>query len=245
MDKNIPIAPTTMMVELDALLDTRLATLFHHHPEIAEDALANGYHRRLIDKFGTLSVEAFRELYQARTREIFQHAYTTPILQLIKDFVEKTIKKSVNSPFLTKPKIILNTYPYELSDEEAKVFVDVLYTATNGNSDISVVHFSFDELSPRYVKNNLNYWVMYDYMAWFEYHSVNGKISKTTIPEVTLIAPAIYFKPFEGTEEKAFEIFPELERGFKIFADLSLRPISDFSVLLPSNHKEAEEPQEP
>ena len=66
-----------LYIDIDALLDTRLATLYLVHPELTLHAIASPYEEREEDAFPHVPRELFAKLYAARDVETLQNATTT------------------------------------------------------------------------------------------------------------------------------------------------------------------------
>lgn len=222
--------PQIFMLDLDCLFDTRLSVLHAYSPEAAAKALDSGYHDRLIDEYDGLSSAAFKKLYDARKKDCLKGTFVTCFMDVLKEFTQKTLERSLATPFSGKPIIRLNTFPYEINDDEAHVLISAIKDGTYGYADIEIVFMSPEEITPMYVRKELTYFAMYHYFDWFELHSVNGSLKKTTIPEVSVIGPAIFFKPFTGNRESAFETFRNLIKEVAPIAELNLLPVATFSV---------------
>lgn len=223
---------SVIFVELDTILDTRLATLFEFGDEVAKHNLLNGYHGRLMDVFKGVSESQYVEKYKNRNKSYLKNAIGTPILYFIKDFIKKTHQNSINSPFQLTPKIVINSYPYVLTDDEAEVIIKSVRDVTLGYADIQMVHMTHEEITPQYVRENLSILVIYEFHQWLEMHCANGNFKKTSCPEVGLIGPRVLFKrPPAGykIEQDPFEAFETLAEPF---IRLALFPAEHFSSLI-------------
>lgn len=229
--KNKELITSSIFVELDALLDTRLALLAYHDEKRLDKVLqSNTYHQRLADSYPGLTIQEFYKLYSQRHKGILKYAIITPIVDLIKSFVYRTLKQAIQSPFQYKPKIIINVYPYQLTEEETNIIIGSLIGLTDGSADIEAVFASYEQIDPSYVKQHVSIMVLYDYTRWLDIHSANAKFSKTTCPEVGLIGPKLYFKEYDIKEDHD-KAFSSIEQLTQPFIALQLMPISFFSML--------------
>jgi hypothetical protein len=80
--------------ELDALQDTRIATIAKIDQDLASRALQNGYHTRQCDEFDGVDSEHFKRLYQSRDVETLKLSAPTEIHNLILRLVEIQDKAS-------------------------------------------------------------------------------------------------------------------------------------------------------
>lgn len=229
---------STLYIELDCLLDTRLAQLYSYGEEYAEAALMNGYLERLEDKFPNVDPEQFSLDYKNRTKTLLQHALMTPMVELVADFVNKTQLNYINSSLETTPKVVVNTYPYDLTIEEQKILLIGLYTHINPECPIEFIHESMEDITPSKVKSDYAVVVMYRYDRWLEHHSETGDFAKITCPDVALIAPRIFFHGLPDQEtvglaqSMKMDIFDMVETTCGLLIHLSLYPISFFSINL-------------
>lgn len=194
---------TAILIELDCLLDTRLGTLVEHYSEDQVlEVLKSNYHEREFDNFPGIDYEEFQERYRKRDKRVLLNSMRTSILPMVLDFVKHTTMGSISTPFVYVPKVIVNTYPYDLTLEEQEIFKDLIFTITNGMSDIEIVRMSYSELTPGWLNNNVGVMVIYGYEDWLEAHARSGVFKRKTCPDVTMIAPAIYKKPYLTERER-------------------------------------------
>ncbi len=184
----------SLFVELDAIFDTRLSILNKYYSdEVIEKNLTVDYFNRPIDRFTDIGYEDFKEKYAARDSNILLDTVVTHVPGLIKDYVFNSVKSAINGPTgKITPKVIVNVYPYKLSIKDKEFIRDMMVSLTNGYADIKMVDMSYKEITPQYLDSNVSLMILYDYTQWLD---VNAEIFKyKTIPDVSLIAPAIYFK---------------------------------------------------
>lgn len=223
---------STIFVELDTLLDTRMSTLNSMGVQALKSALDAGYHDRPFDIFPGVDEAVYRQLYAKRGKSALTQAMMTPIVEVVKEFVTSTLDNVNNSPFHYKPKVMLNVYPYKLVESEIAVLIAALRGITLGLADIEAVDMSLEEITPLFVKANLSVMIMYQYDMWLEAHSLSGAFKKHTAPEVAMIGPRIYFKKPLKLPDPAEDPFTALEQLASPFIGLALLPIEKFSMVL-------------
>jgi hypothetical protein len=229
LDQELPCS--TIMIDLDTLFDTRLSVLLKMGDEAVSEAFKDDmYYHRTSDRWPNIDPEEFKRHYDTRTKELLKTTSVTPILSLVTEFASKTIKNISNTPFHSRPKCVVNTYPYKLIEPEVDVLLKTLAAATKGLCDIEIVHMTLDDITPRFVKNNLAIMVMYEYYKWLELHSANGLFKKTTCPEVALFGPMLYFIPRDNTIEG--DAFKAMEEVMGPLIGLRLFPIEMFSTCI-------------
>lgn len=227
------IENSTVLIELDALFDTRISVLAKMGDDTLAAAIKENYHNRLIDFFKDIDNDLFRQLYDHRDKAILKDTIVTPMIVMLKEYCEKTLEQLISSPFHYKPKIMLNIFPYELLDEEIEVLIIAIANMTNKLADIQVVNMSYEDMTPMFFKEHISLVIMYEYYKWLEIHSEKGNFSKRACPEVTMFAPAIYFKSPDKKQIKPdTNPFKAMETLAAPFIGLKLLPIESFSMIL-------------
>ena len=219
----------SVFVDLDSLMDTRLALLYYHFPDKI-DTILSIYPFRLSDDYpGVVDYATFLDLYKERNKEILLLSVITPIVYLLKDFVEKAIENLTQSIQPAPPKIFLNIYPYQLSEEEVSVIVNALLSSIGKKVDLEVVNMSNKEITPEFLKACVNIYFKYDYYLWLDEVTEINKEWKSKCPEVKFICPSIL--PIEAKNvKKAFTADGIPVDPFKYFR-LGLSSIFDIEFI--------------
>jgi hypothetical protein len=235
-----------VLVSLDALLDTRIATVakLGGH-DLAVQVLQGNYHTRKDDKFPGVSVEAYNTLYAARDEETLSLSCSTNIDAFLRDLVHSLLKQTFLRPFHQEVRVVVNTYPYQLSDEVIAqilgAIVDKLIPDPGLTVPLSVVAECLPDeaLTPDYCKANFSAMLMYDYGHWFSVQQL--ALLKRPMPEVTLFAPKLYFVQTPTEEQIAQEQtefdwgpFESLQRAVRGGIDLQFLDIEQFSIVKPT-----------
>lgn len=199
MEHNL-IKKQGIFINIDALLDTRLATLYSFGEDIMKANLSANYFKRDTDTFIGVEKEAFRKAYDARNKSTLKNSMICKIINMIREIVKFTLKESLTTPLHTGPKIFLNIHPYVLLPEEENLIIRALIHATDKLSDIEIVNMKPEDLKPKFIKDNLAILFMYDYGAWLDIQAENFK--KTPCPEVSLVVPELYFNKLPSQAEQ-------------------------------------------
>lgn len=111
-----------LYVELDGLLDTRLATLILLDEAEAAKALDLGYRTRLSDDWVKLGLAVdqatYDERYRLRDRKTLQAARPTGIVPMVHQLVGALGKMADNTPFVEAVTLDINFWPYQVSEAE-------------------------------------------------------------------------------------------------------------------------------
>lgn len=190
-------------VSLDALLDTRLGTLYELGPDIMLGAVENGYFKRRSEKFFNVDKEVFDEAYRSRNKLTLKQSGITKVIGFVNELVRSLNQQAIQTPLHTGPIVVLNIYPYKLEDSEVLTLTKAVAAATNQLCDVKTINLSEKQLTPEHCKQNYGIMFMYDYPLWLETQAEN--FSKLMCPEISLIVPGIYFKE-EPTKDQLREL---------------------------------------
>lgn len=223
-------------VDIDALLDTRIATLHLVHPSLVKEAFDNGYFTRKQDAFKSLDKKSFKELYETRDSDILENAIYTKILLLIQDMVDKSVEQALTTPHVTKVILYINTHPYKLSEQEEASIVEAMAHYTKGLADIHIFNMTEKELTPEFCLNNLSVLIKYDYAEWFDYHCKTEGVKKFPLTELTLIVPELFFnrlpteQEIRENEKNKIDPFRAVEIFFSPLITIKTMPIEMFCL---------------
>lgn len=248
--------PTSrMLVELDSILDTRLGVLLDIDPEKVPTILAKDYHDRLWDVFPEVDLLTFQRRYQSRDTKILKNSWATPMIDLMADFVYKTLQQTLRTPFHKQPMLEINTYPFKVSDEEASVIISAVAAKTDDQCDIKIVYYHPEDLNPVFLKNTYEVVMMYDFQEWLETHSKNGNWKKYSCPGVTVMAPLMVkntdsFDPKKKIEHILSD-YETLTKTMAPYVDIQFLPMAAFcwkfnpsKALVPDTPKGTEDKSE-
>lgn len=225
---------STLHVDLDSLLDTRLSNLFLSKKislNTKEEIYA--YFNRTIDEFSMISFNEFKELYAKRSKIGLRLAVGTHINSLIKNFCASTLELPMVTPWYMKPRICVNIHPYKLVDEEIDVIINGLVHSLADLADIYVIDKTNLELTPSYIKDNFSIFVKYDLMEWLSNYDTKEAFDEVKLPDVSLIGPMLFYK--DPRQDK--EYIKYISEGGNPFLDVSriLKPLMNL-VFLPVKH---------
>lgn len=229
-----------IMVMLDALLDTRIATIAQHWgDEKALEVLKSGYHERVEDIFPGISKEEFRQKYDQRDINTLARSTITNMVPILQRIVSGLAKQALTSPFHAGVEIEVNVYPYTgLSNEDRDVIAASIAALIPTAVHVEHVCIPIKHLSPAHCKAQYSAMVMYDYSQWVVAQD-NAFTAATALPEVTLIGPALYFvkKPTEddirSLANKVVHPFEAVKRHISPLVSLDILHVGFFSMIAP------------
>jgi len=183
---------TSILIDLDSVLDTRHPVLYALHEPTAVNVVESEYYqRRVKDVFGCISYDIFKHFYNKRNKNVLKLALPTPMLELLKEYCLAAYAEAVSSkdPFI--PTLYINIYPYDLNKGEVKNLIVLFNNSIPVNMNIELINLSDLELTPRYVTSIATTFIKYNMLEWLEMHSGRGTLVKAIMLNVTCVAPML------------------------------------------------------
>ena len=227
----------SIMVDVDALFDTRASLLDMLHPRILAMALATGYETREEDAFHKVGFEKFKKIYEARDVRCLEDAPITAIASILMSFARETLAAAVESPAKEVVQIYVNVWPYKLGKAQAEKLGKLVSRFTAEILPVKVVSMSPEALTPTWCRANLEMLIKYDWEVWADVHAKSNAWRNVQMTEICVIAPRLYLKGKPSdTELEAFKTmhksdpFTYVERGASTLFSLNYLPAKHFSM---------------
>ena len=232
-------------VDLDSLLDTRLGTLALISTDFAFDVTTSkDYYVREEDLFqteaaGKLSKELFTQVHTARRAEVVRNSLRTRIPDFVLKLATNLFFHALSTPWQSGVEVEVNSFPYVLSDEEAKELLASMAALFDANFTIRLVNKRYEDLTIEYVRENYRAMVMYTYHEWMNLHSKD--LQKKPLKDLSLYVPRLYYikKP---TREELVEfaknnqdVFTFHQAAMRPFVMIQHMPIALFCAHTPAN----------
>lgn len=217
MDNNKPFS---ILVDIDALLDTRYGYLINRFPKIFDSFdFAINFINRLHDFIDLPDGTVLYEEYKNRTTDDLRSAVLTPLIYSLREFLDEYFKNATVGMFTKRAELVINIYPYQLSEEEQFELRKVIWINLGKIIDVTVTYKSLEELTPEYLKNNYSFLFYYDFMDWLDIHSLNGNLKTKACPGVRVHLPMRV-----RTKENIFSIIQKNKgmNPFEVLQELSL-----------------------
>ena len=232
------LAKPGLMVDLDALFDTRLATLERIDVKLAANALSKGYLDREDDSFEHLPLDLFKKVYALRDEEVLGNSSMTPIKEIVFDFIKTANDEQKSGKTGRYPDVYINVWPYRIAADAIGELISPIYKACDKKANIHVVNLSPDKLLPSEITKELSFIIKYDYMDWLIAQGTTNQLQNHRLQHVTLIAPRLYLsgKPndeeFQNVTANGFEPHTAAELYFSPYIKLELYIARMFSAKL-------------
>ncbi len=244
-----------VLVELDALLDTRLPTLGKISSTSAVAcANDNRYFERVQDDFSEIcgiGKEAFRQVYAHRDAETVENAIITEIPFVLNELVCKLEMESIDTPFLSGVGVEVNIWPYTFEPETQDAIALAVMARCGRETEVICVRKSPAELTPSYIRSRYSGLILYNFRDWMAVQLENFKTVK--MPAVSVLAPALYYETVPDKNAFAEDglsphitAFQLAEVGCVELFALSLLPAANFSMArLPGQYTPKPVPETP
>lgn len=234
--------PAGVYVELDCLMDTRLATLSMIDKQKTADLILDGYHVRRSDEFTGFDREEFNRRYRERNLETLAQSTVTGCVALLNKVGLDIARDLTESPVHDDLHLYINTYPYILDSEELDDLEESLRVWINAPYEFHFLYLDPKDVTVRYVNDKFTILVMYDFSSWLEVHL--KEFQYCFLHDVTLFAPRINLGQTPSTEDLAEltkrgmegvkDEFDLYERIAQVYINLMLIDVTYFSMLGPN-----------
>lgn len=226
-------------VELDCLLDTRLGTIAKIDPELVATTLTNeDYYTRDCDEFEGIDKAVFKEAYANRDKETLALSGATGFCLELGRIVLDLVAESHHNPLRGQVSVVVNVYPYQLTDDEKLMIKHSVTYHTQETVDIDIISLMPTFITADFFREDYVVAVFYDYQQWFESQMKN--IAERPLLDLSVIAPRLFYtdKPTDveelkemGDSENAFAAMELLTRGC---FDLNLVDVQHFCIIPPN-----------
>ncbi|AEH03593.1 hypothetical protein AVT69_gp168 [Pseudomonas phage PhiPA3] len=191
-----------ILIDLDALLDTRLGTIQRICPEAAVDLVkTRDYWTRENDFWdvltkGRITNEQFAEAYAERggqnTADTLNASVMTGIMPfLMRVLAEDNVNRMDNmgNP-LDEVCVCVNIHPYDLDGEYKEQLVEIIKELYGQSTTVEIVKHSMEELSPFFMDALFAMYITYDFIPWVKYHA--EELGKVKMNCFNFIGPKIF-----------------------------------------------------
>jgi hypothetical protein len=222
-------------VDLDSLLDTRLGALASLKDEYAVNALTSGYTSRDRDEFKDVPYDIFKKAYDKRNVDTLMMSTFTDVFTLLQSCIKSTFEIAATNPNTRPLQIQVNVYPYELSEDEMAEISTAVWCKLKEMVDVNVVNINDAFLTPQYCKDTYTMMIRYDYQSWLKTHHDSHAFEKVKMPEVAIVAPALYQRrPSEQElselKEQNIHPFTAIEYAMAPFFTLRMTDVAVFCI---------------
>lgn len=214
--------------ELDVLIDTRATLLRWLDPELFKQSLISGrYQKRFKDQFYYLGSNLFKELYRRRDKEVLQSPKYTYIVEFLNQLSFTYREDSVLQGGSGDVEIIINVYPYVLSEEELETLEKKFMERFK--SIRKVITCNIENVTPKWLKEkDVITLSMYNGIKWVNKNLTRGLLRKDPISEMLLLTPKLIDGGKVGVQTE--EILAEFELMSNPYINLQFVEVNYFNI---------------
>jgi len=236
-----------LLLDMDALFDTRMGTLIDINPEVSKHLDLMVYRNRQLDDFekltnGAITNEVFKERYSRRDQTILQNSMTTGIVPILMNYIDSLKERFFRGVDVSEIRVDINMHPYFLPGPTTEMIKGCLESLLPPYANVGVVSLSPSEMSPGQMEYLYNGWITYDFHTWLEAH--HEQLLVTPLNGLTVILPRIFVEdPGERVvKEEEGDFKPEDRHGhfemiMEEYVHLEHIPVSDYCFLLPGTYR--------
>ena len=207
--------PNKIYIDLDSLLDTRLATLAKQSDQLAAVNLTDEYHSRERDKFLGITKAEFQKLYKERDIETLSLSRITNIFKfVIPKLIIPFIDRTRPNTYVEGLTLEVNLYPYVLDEETRNEIHKAICVWVENLVPVSLSYLSTEQRTPEHCQANYVAMISYEHSDWLNYHyncsnwtSIGEMATKVVrLPKLPFFVPALLdgqdFNPDELSDEE-------------------------------------------
>lgn len=184
----------SVFLELDAVLDTRLAVMASIDPEAAAKLAGSlKYYHRLSDDFSELTGiehQRYQEAFAQRDATVLPESFLTGIPKLLTRLISDLEIEQATAPTDGPLEVELNLWPYQVTRKVEVTLADALTHYCGTLSVVKTVNIPLSELTPTYLRQRFGGFILYNFNEWIV--SQGEALRLTPIPQLTAIAPALF-----------------------------------------------------
>ena len=228
-----------ILIDLDSLFDIRQGILSKlvDNNTLKDIVTSEEYIFRNIDRFSNIDVVKYNEVNNNRDKSIISNSIIAYMFNILKSKIANIEKRNAYHNENKASELLINIYPFTLTEKEQADLVDVLFVKLNTNIFINIVSYSIKQLSPLFLKNN-NIIASYIYNSkdWLDFHSKD--LDKNKSPDTSIYFPSIVYKELSKDELKQLsklgfnDIFSFTEFLFSPYIVINFLPVIFYSNIL-------------
>lgn len=190
-----------LLIDLDALLDTRLGTIEKLNPQAAEECIENGFTKRAVDDVELFTDKItngeYKEAYSKRDVETLKRSRLTNMIFPLSDMIKQMdLNIMQEQGVISDGCVVINHYPYKLTKEEASTIRNSVMDYIGGGIKVHMAEFPYDQLNIQEMKRkDIRTFITYNSEQWFNEVLVNApKSSIIANPQMDVIIPKMVIR---------------------------------------------------
>lgn len=160
---------TSIYVDLDMLLDTRVGVIRTHWEDRLLDIAKSDYRERETDevwKYCGVNENDWNNRWASRGLLELSNSIMTEVPLILNQLIQNVMKEQRNDPLLGRVEITINTFPYQLNDGHRNGFEVALSPFLGYSHSIRFISIPPEALTPTYISKTWKILFMYDFLHW-------------------------------------------------------------------------------
>jgi len=202
---------SSIYVDIESLFDIRQAILSKLMPttKLVDFVISDEYNFRKTDIFKNVDMVEYEKIKQNLTADILPRATITYIVNTLNTKLQNFQKRSSYYGESKQPEILLNVYPFNLTEKQAATIQNLLFVKLGKTCAVTLINKPVEDISPFFIKSHdVIVCYIYDSSRWLEKHT--DSLNTIKLPDTFIYFPSIY-----KVEDTANEIAKITKLGFK------------------------------
>lgn len=233
------VSYANVIADIDTLLDTRQGVL---SKLLDQDSLlklitSQAYLSRERDEFEGVDMTVYNRMYKDRNKVTITSSIVSYMFNVIKSKVVSIMQKANFNDDVKEVNLLVNFYPYKLTEAETDMIVDVIFRKMEVSTHIKPIYKSPEELSPAYLNiANIEELFIYDTNRWINAHAASlpvTRIVKRSVHLPALLTNKVSEEDMQRFNKTGFkDIHAYLEQCFSPMVTLDYMPIMFYGNII-------------
>ena len=227
-----------VLIDLDALLDTRIGLLRTRFPSqvptVDMAAYVDRHKNNLPELFGVNKNE-WDAAWASRDVAVVKASHATVMAKTLGRLLAPHKVRGDVSPIHDRLHLFINHWPYKLSEELLEEFTVAITELTIEGTLVTMVSYAPGDLTPKLVGDNYNAMILYDGIAWMD--AQKDALASHRIPRVTLYTQGVIIDDdpelLAHIERESIDPFVRVKQQLAEYFSLHWWKPSYFSLPLP------------
>lgn len=193
-----------ILVELDALLDTRIGSMNKFSPSLSSELVVDkGYYSRVsddFDRYGAGTTMMWRNGYVSRDVDVLERSRPTLIPSILGELIRDIYAQSMDNPIWHGADVIVNVWPYNMLEAERlelgivlrELIIPVEDDEYVFDTEFSTVSLSPEELTLDRIRENWEMVILYNFHDWYDAQA-QGMVDATAgATQTNMFVPALF-----------------------------------------------------
>lgn len=226
-------------VDIDSILDIRQGILLElmDKDQLVKYLNNDEYTFRELDIFSNVDMEQYNNLETKRPVKLIPNSTITYIVNVLKTKIMNLEKRNAFYSETKKPEILLNVYPFKLSEQQQEDIQNLLFLKLGSVSLVTIIDKPLETITPFFLSSsNVISAFIYNFSKWGNLHI--EALSKAPLKDISLYFPSIYYNNQKVDQLKTIkklgfkDIYCYIEYLFSNTVDINFLPVVFYSNIV-------------